>query len=534
MAHGPNFDMIVRGGTVIDGSGDPARDADIGIRSGRIEAVGDLGAATAAEERDARGRVVAPGFVDVHTHSDLACFLDASSDAVKLASVHQGVTTDIVGNCGWTPFRAVPERRGQIRDHVASVFGPAARTFDSLAEYREEMSGQPLPVNLAPQVGHGTIRAAVLGLEEVRADGSAIAQMRRLLEQALDEGAFGLSSGLVYPPGVYSHPEELVALTGIVASRERIYTTHMRNEMEQVIEAVDEAIDVAERTGVRAQLSHLKVAGRERWGSVDRVVERIALARSSGFDVVGDAYPYTAASTLLRALLPPWANAGGIDRMLERLEDRAVRDRIARDYEVGIEGWQNFAAAAGWDGIVVASAAARPDVVGRNLLELAEEAGIAPAEMAARLILECRGEIVIILHMMAEQDVAILLDDPDVLIGSDAIPLPGAAHPRIAGTFARVLARSLRQGPRTDLPALIRRMTAVPSERFGLGRRGQLRTGWAADIVVFDAEHVVDRADYASSLLTPDGVADVVIAGVSVIKNGRDTGARPGRVLEPA
>ena len=534
MPVGVAFDLIIRGGEVIDGSGGPARSADVGVRSGRIEAVGDLSAAAAPDELDARGQVVAPGFIDVHTHSDLACYLGADDEAVKLASVRQGVTTEVIGNCGWTPFPAVPERRRQIRDHVASVFGPAARTFDSLAEYREAMSLQSLPVNLAPLVGHGTIRAAVLGLEEVRADESAIARMQRLLEQALDEGAFGLSSGLVYPPGVYSDAEELAALSGILTSRDRIYTTHMRNEMDQVIEAVDEAIGVAERTGVRAQLSHLKVAGREQWGSIDRVMERIARARAAGLDIVGDAYPYTAGSTLLRALLPPWANAGGVDQMLERLGERAVRERIARDYEVGIAGWQNFVAAAGWGGIFVASAAARPDVVGRSLLELAEEGGLTPAEMSAQLILACRGEIVVILHMMAKKDVAVLLDDPDVLIGSDAIPLPGAPHPRVAGTFARVLSRGFRPGGRTDLPSLVRRMTAVPAERFGLGRRGQIRDGWAADIVVFDAEKVADRADYSSSLLAPDGVADVFVAGNAVIKQGSDTGVRPGRILEPS
>jgi N-acyl-D-amino-acid deacylase len=528
------FDLIIRGGDVIDGSGAPARVADVGVRAGRIEAVGDLRSAAAAEECDARGRIVAPGFVDVHTHSDLACFLDSGSEAVRLASVRQGVTTEIVGNCGWTPFPAVPERRQQIRDHVASVFGPAARTFDSLAEYREELSAQSLPVNLAPLVGHGTIRAAVLGLLQVRADAPAAAQMRRLLEQALDEGAFGLSSGLVYPPGVYSDPDELVDLGGIVAARGRVYTTHMRNEMDRGIEAVDEAIGVAQHTGVRTQLSHLKVAGKEQWGTVDRILARISRARAGGLDVVGDAYPYTAASTLLRALLPPWVNAGGVEHMLERLADRAIRDRIAREYETGIPGWQNFVAASGWDGIVIASAAGRPDLEGRSLSDLARESGLTPAELASRLIIECRGEIVVILHMMAGVDVETLLDDSGVLIGSDAIPLPGAAHPRNAGTFARVLAREVRARGRADLPGLVHRMAAVPAERFGLRQRGRLEAGWVADVVVLDAERVRDRADYTASLLTPEGVGDVIVSGVAVIRGGDATGARPGRVLEPA
>lgn len=527
------FDLIIRGGDVIDGSGGPARRADVGVRGDRIEHVGDLSAAAAPDEVDARGLVVTPGFVDVHTHSDLACFLGTDDEAVKLASVRQGVTTEVVGNCGWTPFPAIPQRRQAIREHVASVFGPAARTFDSLADYRAAMADQPLPTNLAPLVGHGTIRASVLGFEQVPADASAVEAMGRSLRQALDEGAFGLSTGLVYPPGVYSDSEELVALGHVLAAHGRIYTTHMRNEVDRVLEAVEEGLDLARRTGASVQLSHLKVAGRERWGTIGEVIERIERARADGLDVRGDAYPYTAGSTLLRAVLPPWVNAGGVHAMLERLADAEIRRRIAGEYRSGLPGWQNFVAAAGWDGIVVASAAGRPDVEGRSIAELAAEAGEIPADTAARLIVECRGEIVVILHMMAEEDVRVLIGDAGVLIGSDAIPLPGATHPRTAGTFARVLGHYVRDQRLAELPRAIQRMTSVPAERFGLARRGLLTAGNAADIVVLDPGEVVDRARYTDPLRPPDGIRAVLVAGAAVIRDGADTGRRPGRVLEP-
>lgn len=524
---------ILRGGTVIDGTGAPGVVADVGLKDGRIEEIGDLSGAQAETDLDVTGHVVAPGFVDVHTHSDLTVFLPDEAEDVKMANVRQGVTAEVVGNCGWTPFPAVPERREKIRDHVAAVFGAAARTFDTLAEYRAAMDGQPLPTHIAPLVGHGTIRAAVLGLDGVPSDPDSVRAMSEVLERALDDGAFGMSSGLVYPPGVYSQTEELLALGTVLQRRGSIYTTHMRNEMELVREAVEEAIAVARHTGVPVQLSHIKVAGRERWGTVGAVLEQIARAVDSGLDVRGDVYPYTAGSTLLRAILPPWANEGGIDAMLARLAEPALRRQIATEYDTGLPGWQNFAAAARWDGIVIASAPARREIEGRSIAELAEETGQEPAEVVASLLLELRGDVMVVLHMMSEDDVRALLADPEMLIGSDTLPLPGRPHPRTAGTFARVLGRYVRDQQVTDLPAMIRRMTALPAQRFNLGRRGQVARGYAADLVVLDPQTVIDHATFADPLLPPDGVRHVLIDGRLVIRDGADTGARPGRVLEP-
>ena len=528
------LDLILRGGTVVDGTGVPPRQADLGIAAGRIEVVGDLDGVSAAEDLDVTGKVVAPGFVDVHTHSDLASFLPAENEPVKLAAVRQGVTTEVIGNCGWTAFPAVPGRREQIRDHVASIFGSAARVFDCLADYRAAMEGQPLPTNLAPLVGHGTIRAAVLGFERVAADRDAVRAMRRVLDQAIDEGAFGMSSGLVYPPGVYSDSEELVALGEVLQQRGRIYTTHMRDEMESVVEATEEGIDIARRTGAAVQLSHLKVAGQQRWGTIDRLLDRIERARQDGFDVAGDAYPYTAGSTLLRAVLPPWVNEGGVDRAVERLGDAQTRRRIAQQYETGLPGWQNFVAAAGWGGIVVASAPGDSTLEGRSIAALAAASGSDGPETAARLIRDFHGEVVVVLHMMDEADVRSLVGEADVLIGSDTIPLPGSPHPRTAGTFARILGTYVRDQRLAELPQIVRRMTSVPVERFGLGARGRLAEGLVADVVVFDPDGVQDRATYTDPLAPAEGVAHVLVGGSAVIRDGCDTGVRSGRVLEPS
>ncbi|MEE6282902.1 N-acyl-D-amino-acid deacylase family protein [Georgenia sp. MJ170] len=529
-----NLETIMRGGTVVDGTGSAGVVADVGLRAGRIEVVGDLAGVRAELELDVTDQVVAPGFVDVHTHSDLTTFLPDDAEEVKLAAVRQGVTSEVVGNCGWTPFPTVPERRELIRDHITAVFGGAAQTFGTVAEYRAAMADRAMPTHLAPLIGHGTIRAAVLGLGRVASDPSSVAMMGRVLEQALDEGAFGMSSGLVYPPGVYSRTEELVALGSVLERRGSIYATHMRNEMELVAGAVEEGIAVARRTGVPVQLSHIKVAGRERWGTVGAVIDQIDRAVADGLDVRGDVYPYTAGSTMLRAILPPWVNAGGIDAMLAHLADPRARQRIAAEYVSGLPEWQNFAAAAGWDGIVIAGAPARREIEGRSIADLAQAWGQEPADVVAAVLTELRGDVLVVLHMMSEGDVRLLLATPEMLIGSDTIPLPGRPHPRTAGTFARVLGRYVRDEQVTDLPAMIRRMTSVPAERFRLGRRGVVAPGYAADLAVFDPQAVADRATFDEPLLAPIGIRHVLVDGRAVILDGADTGIRPGRVLEPA
>ncbi|HLS24575.1 MAG TPA: D-aminoacylase [Beutenbergiaceae bacterium] len=528
------FATIVRSGVVIDGTANPATVADVGIRNGRIEAVGDLYGAHAAREIDASGRVVAPGFIDVHTHTDLAAYLPPEAGGVKLAGVRQGVTTEVAGNCGWTPFPAAAGRRNEIKEHISAVFGPATRTFDTFEAYRVEIAEQPLPVNLAPLVGHGTLRAAVVGLGRAQPEAGTVRALRAALAEALDHGAFGMSSGLVYPPGVYSHPTELHDLGVVLARRGRIYATHMRNDMDLVHEAVTEAIDVGRETGVAVQLSHLKVAGRQQWGTAEAILDQIGHAVAGGVDARGDVYPYAASSTLLRALLPPWVNEGGVEAMLHRLTVPAARHRIEAEFRTGLPGWQNFAAAAGWNGITIASAPARPELEGRSISEIADDVGLPPGEVVADLLLQLRADCVVVLHKMNEDDVRTFVSDPNVLIGSDTIPLPGRPHPRTAGTFARVLGRYVRDEGSADLHQMVRRMTSAAAERFNIPERGRLAPGYVADLVVFDPETVTDKATFASPLLPPKGIDHVLVAGEQVIRAGADTGARPGQVLEPA
>src|SRR5581483_11128965 len=352
-----SFDVVLAGGSVLDGGGGPAVAADLGIDGGAIRAVGDLAAAVTRERIDVRGLHVAPGFIDVHTHSDLAPLLDGAHDELRLAAVRQGVTTEICGNCGFSVFPAPAPRSDDLRRHVGSIFGPTADVYSDLGRYRAAVENAGLVTNLATLVGHGTIRAGVVGFDDRPADPSELSAMRAATASALDDGALGLSSGLVYAPGVFADGVELVELARAAADRGRPYVSHIRNEADDVEAAIDEALWIGRESGAAVQISHHKTAGRRNWGRTTETLERLAEARRAGIDVTVDVYPYTAGSTILASLLPPWANAGGMDELLERLGSADARDRIRRDLARGLERWQRLVEGDdGWQNVRIASA----------------------------------------------------------------------------------------------------------------------------------------------------------------------------------
>jgi dihydroorotase/N-acyl-D-amino-acid deacylase len=355
--------------------------------------------------------------------------------------------------------------------------------------------------------------------------------MKTLLHETLEQGAFGFSSGLIYAPGQYADTTELVELATVAAQFGRPYCTHMRGETDMVMQSVREALEIGKASGAPVHISHHKVAGRANWGRTHETLALIDETRRAGQDVTCDVYPYTAGSTILHAILPGWAQAGGMEAMLERLWDRVTRDRTTRELEEPGVSWENMVRAAGWDRITLATCPGHPEYEGKSITDLAENQGKAPADMAFDLIMEERGAATMIVHHMHEDDVRRVIAYEGATIGSDGIPAPGKPHPRWAGTFARILGHYTRDEGLLTLTDAVHKMTGMAAARFGLRGRGRIAAGNAADVVVFDPTGIADLATYDDPLRAATGVRHVVVNGVPVVLDGALTGSKPGRVL---
>ncbi|MEY9932840.1 N-acyl-D-amino-acid deacylase [Catenulispora sp. GP43] len=510
------FSLLLRGGSVADGTGAPLVARDVAVAGGRIRMLAPGTAAEAAEAAevvDVSGLVVSPGFIDAHTHSDTSCIDGAEGRldrAQVFASVLQGVTTEIAGNCGHSAF---PGRY--------SGLAPLSRAHRAVGRAN----------HLVSLVGHGTLRSAIVGQEARAASATEIVRMADALDEALSAGAVGFSTGLIYTPGSYADTAEITALARVAAQHGKPYVTHLRDEMSGVQEALEEAVAIARDSGAALHVSHHKTAGKYAWGLTEVTLARLAELRESGMDVTCDVYPYTAGSTALSAMLPPWAHDGGTERLLARLRDPAQLDLIREAIAEGVPGWENTVGNGGWDRIAVAGAPRHPACQGRTVADLAREAGVDAVDLVAELLLGEDGEVTIISHSMREDDVRRVLAARFAMIGSDGVPTAGLPHPRWAGSFARVLGRYAREAGLFDVPEAVRKMTGATAARFGLADRGVLRDGAHADVVVFDAARVADRATFASPLEGPEGVRMVVVGGTVVVRDGALTAARPGRVV---
>lgn len=518
-----SFDLVLRGGTVLDGTGSVPARADVGVRGERVAAVGDLTHAAAGRVLDVDGCFVCPGFIDIHTHSDLSVLFTPGMES----SLFQGVTSEIVGNCGFSLGLA---RLGDMFAYEQRWLekGNIGLDWADLQGFLRRIESDGIAINVATLAGHGTLRKRAMGLAERPPDAGEMAAMRADLEEALQAGAIGLSSGLEYVPGMYADRAELAELATIAAQAGGFYATHLRDEGDTLLEAVEEAIAVAEASGAPLQLSHHKAEKKRNWGKVAQTLALVDAARARGVDVLLDQYPYAAYQTGLATIaLPPWAMAGTPAGLRAKLSDPdgLHRTRTA----MGDLDWAN---------VEIASCLSHRAYEGHTVRELATREGRDGRDWVLDLLQEEPGFVSAIHHALSPQDVERVLNDPHVMIGSDAVaasptgPTAGdRTHPRSYGAFARVLARYVREKPLLSWHEAVRRMTSLPARRLGWTHRGRLTVGHIADIAVFDPQTVTDTATFADPHRLATGVPYVLVAGTLAVANGVATGARTGRVL---
>jgi N-acyl-D-amino-acid deacylase len=534
VARAQEYDVVLRGGTVYDGSGRPPVVADVAVRGDRIAAVGDLGGAKGRREIDARGRAVTPGFINMLSWAPDSLLADGRSQG----DIRQGVTLEVFGEGeSYGPYTdslkaEMIRRQGDIRYEI---------TWDSLAGFLETLQRRGVSCNVASFVGAATVRECVVGFDDRAPTPEELDRMRALVDRAMTEGAMGVGSALIYAPGSYARTDELVALCEVAARHGGMYISHIRSEGDRLLEGVDELIAIARRAKIPAEIYHLKAAGRANWGKLDEALRKIEAARDSGLRITADIYPYTAGATGLDAAMPTWVQAGGLEAWIARLKDPATRARVVREIAQPGGDWESLYRAAGSAENVLLVAFKNDKLkpmTGKTLEEVARLRGKSPEETIVDLVIEDGSRVGTIYFLMDEANLRKELKQPWVSVCSDegsyapeGVFLRSNPHPRAYGSFARVLGRYVREQKVIPLEEAVRRLTSLPAENLKLDRRGRLKDGYFADVVVFDPSRVADEATYDRPHGYATGVEAVLVNGTLVLDGGEHTGAKPGRVL---
>ncbi len=525
------YSLIVRGGKLYDGSGNPWLWGDIGVTGDRIEAIGDLGGQKAERTIDAKGMAVAPGFIDIHTHSDTSLLVDSRGES----HIRQGVTTAVIGNCGTSP---APLTDAEVRRMAGSFPADFPWRWRTYAEYLSCVEKAGTSMNVVPLVGHGTVRNAVMGYQDRKPTAAELEAMSALVRQAMEDGCFGISTGLIYTPGCYAMTPEIVRLAKVAAEYGGLYFSHIRGENDTLVEAIAEAIAVGRQSGAPVQIAHLKAMGSHMWGKSVDILRMIDEARAEGIEVTFDQYPYTASATGLAATLPPWAQAGGRDKFLVRLLDPDDRSRMRRDMEQGVDGWFSLLKGVGWDKIIITGCRDK-SLVGKSVAQIAQERGKDGFDTCFDLAAENMGQIGIVFFNIGDEDLERIMRHPAGMVGSDSSssavdgPLAsGRPHPRSYGTFVRVLGHYAREKGVISLEEAVRKMTMMPAQKLRLHDRGLLRPGMKADLVVFDPATVGDQATYLDPFQYARGIATVVVNGRVAVEDGKNTGEKAGQVIK--
>ena len=530
-----HYDVLVRGGTLYDGTGSPGRRADIGIRGDTIAAVGDLSFASARTVVDARGLAVAPGFINMLSWSTESLIVDGRSQG----EIRQGVTTEIFGE-GDSMGPLTEEMKRRMKENQGDIQYDVKWT--TLAEYLAYLEKKGVAPNVASYIGAATMREYVIGLDDRPPTPAEMDRMRALVRQEMQAGALGIGSSLIYAPGTYAKTEELVELCKAAAPYRGKYISHLRSEADRLLEAIDELVRISRETGVPAEIYHMKAAGESNWGKEDQAIARIEKARREGLMVTADMYTYTAGATGFDACIPPWARDGGYDALFRRIQDPETRPRIIADMRRPAEGWENLCRAAASPEqllMVEFKTDALKPLTGKTLAEAAKMRGTDPENTILDLVLQDRTRIGVVFFLMSEDNVRKQVRLPWVSFGSDAASMSpeepftrSSTHPRAYGNFARLLGRYVRDEKLVSLEDAVRRLSALPAENLGLDRRGRLAPGMFADLVVFDPATVADRATFEKPHQYAVGMRHVFVNGLQVLKDGEHTGATPGRALK--
>jgi N-acyl-D-amino-acid deacylase len=533
-AGAPQYDLVVRGGTVYDGSGEPGFTGDVAIDDERIVYVGPKAPGEGRVEIDASGRAVAPGFINMLSWSTESLLIDGRGQG----ELRQGVTLEVMGE-GESMGPLTPMMKEELVAQQGDLVYPVEWT--TLGEYLETLERKGISMNVASHVGAATVRTHVLGYADVDPSPQQLARMQDLVRQAMEEGALGVGSSLIYVPGTFAETDELAALAAAAARCGGIYATHMRSEGRGLLQAIDETIEISRRSGAPAEIYHLKAAGREHWPKFDQAIARIEAARREGLAISADMYAYPAGSTGLDASMPPWVQAGGNAAWFARLADPAVRQRVAREMRAGDTSWENLMHVAGGAENVLVVVLKNPKLkplIGKTLAEIARERGVSAEEAAMDLVAEDKSRVGAIYFLMSEDEIRRKAALPWMSFGSDGtavsaegVFLKSNLHPRGYGNFARVLARYVRDEKVVAVEDAIRRMSAFPAEVLGLRDRGRLARGYYADVVVFDPANIQDHATYVKPHQYATGVSHVIVNGELALADGEPTDARPGRFV---
>ncbi len=522
------IDLIIRNAKVVDGTGSQWFDGDVAVAGGKIIAVGRLGELKGKEEIDAEGMVLSPGFIDIHSHSDFN-LLDYPTNESR---VLQGVTTELGGNCGLSPAPVLPDKVDYLKKYASFLSNTITYDWQSFGDFLRRIEEKGISTNFGGLVGHGTLRVAAMGFDNRKPEPHELELMQKLMREAMEDGAFGVSSGLIYSPGCYADTDELVEVAKAIAPYGGFYETHMRNEGAGILDSIRESIEVGRRAGVSVEIAHHKISGRNNWHQSPQTTELIAQARAEGLDITADQYPYIASATTLTSILPSWTFEGGVDMMIERLQDPTTRAKV-------IEQIQASTARSGrrWSDLLVSAVGSEANkrYEGKTVEELGQMMGKDPIDAALDLIIEERAVVSEVSFGMCEEDVTTIMRHPLTMVGSDGAAMdihsPGKPHPRNYGTFARVLGKYVREDKVLRLEEAIRKMTSMPATRMRVFDRGLIRSGCWADLVLFDPDTICDTPTFTDPHQVVKGISHVWVNGVLVAQDGKHTGAKPGQVL---